>query len=258
MCGIFFLTFSVNICFYLLTMLSQWFLFFNCQLDAPARKCVKVVCLDFKVPFSALVYLATYSQLPPTSAAKISVHILEIPSWVFLTPIHYQNIFLQFQSSLLVHNFFLLVLAASVFFSLSSPAPPGSGRRNESLPWNVSKTASFGNNHFKASSNGHIFRLLFSTNAEWMFWGIQVPLKTSFVHVTDPNTWFIKKEITLCSLCCCSLWFCVGFVTILVVWSVNCEGHSTDFFLMSVPVSIWSSSVVFVIELSYFFKFFSK
>lgn len=29
-------------------------------------------------PFSALVYLATYSQTPATSGAKISVHILEI------------------------------------------------------------------------------------------------------------------------------------------------------------------------------------
>lgn len=59
-----------------LTMLSQWFLIVSLMLQlANVSKCF-VWILGF--PFSALVYLATHSQLPATSAAKISVHIMEI------------------------------------------------------------------------------------------------------------------------------------------------------------------------------------
>lgn len=51
---------------------------FNCKLDAPAVKCVKMVCLDSRVSISAPVYLAAQLQTPATSVAKISVHVLEI------------------------------------------------------------------------------------------------------------------------------------------------------------------------------------
>jgi len=59
--------------------------------------------------------------------------------------------------------------------------------------------------------------------------GIQVSLQKSFVHVTDPNPYFIKWEIALCSLCCQFPYTLCSFWTLLMVWSFNCEGQSISF-----------------------------
>lgn len=69
-----------------------------------------------RFPFSALFYLATYSQFPPTSAAKIAVHVLEIlqlasSKHAFLVrldpyPISKKSLSLWFPLAQLVDNFF--------------------------------------------------------------------------------------------------------------------------------------------------------
>lgn len=129
-------------------------------------------------PFSALVYLATYSQLPPTSAAKISVHILEIlqpasSKHIFLGildpyPICKKILFLLVSISLVSAQSFLLVLAASIFFLSHLPYHLGAvmwkekwistmeGLKNNCRLWKY--------NNFKASPSVHIFRLLVFLN----------------------------------------------------------------------------------------------
>lgn len=77
MCGIFFLTlFSANICVSIVSdYVKSWFLIVSLMLQLANVSKWFVWISGF--PFSALVYLATQSQIPATSAAKISVHILE-------------------------------------------------------------------------------------------------------------------------------------------------------------------------------------
>lgn len=124
-------------------------------------------------PFSALVYLATDSQIPATSAAKISVHILEIlqPARSKHTSYVSSWTLSNIQNNLPYgfHQFGWCIIFPTIldfwFFPVSPPPPPGSsnttGEINLSNIRNISKiTADFGNSSFKASQNGHMFRFL--------------------------------------------------------------------------------------------------
>lgn len=96
-----------------LTMLSQWFLIVSLMLQL--ENVSKLFVWISRFPFSAFVYLTTYSQLPPTSAAKISVRILETlqpasSKLIFLDldlyPISKKSYFSWFPLTWLVHNLF--------------------------------------------------------------------------------------------------------------------------------------------------------